>query len=276
MPYRLPRRPFPALTLALAVVAVGSCSDPYLASRWTPTPLVVDGSLADWEARAVRFEDEGVEVLALNDGESLYLGLTSDDPHLLGLVTRRGLTLWLDPAGGREEVLGIRFPLASGGSAGGLQPRGEAGAPDPPDAGPASGDLGGMELLGPQPYTRKWVAAPGEGGVAVSLAADGTALVYEAKIPLGRRVGGWGLGVPRGATIGLGLVAPRPNFRGGRGGGPPDGGGRGPGGGGGRPSGGPPGGPGGRGRGPGDMPELDLWTRVRLAPPPAGGAGAGG
>ena len=251
-----------AASLLLAAGLAAGCSQGTLPSAWRAEPLRVDGRADDWDGRQTRLEGVPAELLVANDGEALWLGLASSDPRILDLVARGGLTLWIDPRGGQEQTFGIRFPLPSTTP----PPRGRLGG-GPPEA--PRPRLDGLEILGPEPYTRKWVAAPGEGGVEVALATEAGVLVYELRVPLAG--GPWGLGVPAGATLGIGVHAARaagPAMHRGDASGRPEG----------PPGGGGPGGPDGSGPGSGrmrvgDMPELEKWLRVALARRPSSGAG---
>jgi hypothetical protein len=195
------RHPSPRLagTLLLAV-AVVSCGRPQLASHWRDRELVVDGNLDEWAGWQSELREAGARVAVANDGEALYLALETTDPALARLIAHRGLTLWFDPAGGDEHVLGVRYPLPSAapasrwGALGGSRPGGA--------------QLDKLELLGPQPYTRRELRAPGADGVQVAVGFDSGLIRYEARVPLGPGAG-WGLGgaVGPGARLGVALQA---------------------------------------------------------------------
>ncbi|HXT52697.1 MAG TPA: hypothetical protein VN811_16780 [Thermoanaerobaculia bacterium] len=279
--------------LALAGTAgwLAACgSPPQRTAHWRDRELTIDGKLDDWgnlvgELDAGR-ESAAARVGIANDGEALYLALQTSDPSLMRLVSHRGLTVWVDPSGGRAHAAGVRFPLPAARPA---SRWGEIGGSRPGGA-----QLDSLELLGPQPYTRRELAAPGADGVLVAIAFAERGLAYELRVPLAAAPPAWGLGVKPGALIGVGVqskgVEPRPMRGRGEAGGPDgqDPGGGGPGGGSeGPPSGDeppgdgsepPPGGgrgggahrrgPGGPGGRPDAVRDFELWATVRLAASP--------
>jgi hypothetical protein len=268
------------LSLAGAAWLVACGGPPQRAAHWRDREIAIDGKLDEWADLASELEGgrerTAARVGIANDGEALYLGLETNDPNLMRLVSHRGLTVWVDPAGGRAHTAGVRFPLPAArppsrwGEIGGSRPGGA--------------QLDSLELLGPQPYTRRELSAPGADGVLAAIVFGERGLSYELRVPLAAVAPAWGLGVKPGDLIGVGVqskgVEPRPMR--GRG----EAGGRGPGGpGGGGPGDEPPGdgseppedsgrggprgrGPGGRPDRPGPIRDLELWATVRLATPP--------
>ena len=249
------------ISLCAGLVTLLACGDSELAAHWRDRDITVDGKLDDWSGLQAPLPGVAARAAIANDGEALYLSLETADPEVARMISHRGLTVWFDPRGGREQVLGVRFPLPA------VAPPsrwGEVGGSRPGGA-----QLDNVELLGPQPYTRKEVAAPGADGVVVAVGGGAGVVTYELRVPLATAQG-WGLGVAPGSKLGVGLESK--GFAGGPGGrrGGADGGG-GPGGGG--PGDGPPGGRGGsgggfggRGRGPaGGFRELSAWSVVTLA-----------
>jgi len=280
---------FAVLALPCAATWLAACGGPpQRTAHWRDREIAVDGKLDDWGDLVGELdtrEDTAARVGIANDGEALYLGLETSDPNLVRLVSHRGLTVWVDPKGGREHVAGIRFPLPAArppsrwGEIGGSRPGGA--------------QLDGIELLGPQPYTRRELSAPGADGVLVAISFGERGFVYELRVPLAAVAPAWGLGVKPGSLIGVGVqskgVEPRQMRGRGEAGGPGPGGpgGGGPGGGTGddgpgdeppgdgdqppegRGPGGPRGrGPGGRGGRPGPVRDFELWATVRLASQP--------
>ncbi len=274
-----------AALLPLALVCSAACltgcgGPPQRTAHWRDRDITIDGKLDEWAdltTEVDKGEDPSARVGIANDGEALYLGLETSDPNLMRLVSHRGLTVWVDPAGGRQHVAGVRFPLPAArppsrwGEIGGSRPGGA--------------QLDSLELLGPQPYTRRELSPPGADGTLVAIACGEHGLTYELRVPLAATPAAWGLGVKPGALIGVGVQSKGFEPRSMRGRGEA---GRGPGGdgpGGDDDEGSPPGdgdepppdGPrgGGRGRGPGGGPgrpgpirDFELWATVRLATPP--------
>jgi hypothetical protein len=242
--------------VVLLLLCLLGCGTPPLASRWREQPIAIDGAVEDWVGlqAPAPLDRRPARVGVANDGEALYLSVATDDRELARALAF-GFTLWIDPRGGKARDIGVRLLMA------------------PPirrnrwewEPSPFPARLEGIELLGPQPSTRRRVDPPGEGGVEVAFAAAEGPLVFELRVPLAA-AGGWGLAARPGELLGVTLEGTRPSFGPRRTADEPDredgprGGGRRGGGAGG----GPPGrGPGGRGPRP-----LDLWLTVRLAAAP--------
>ncbi len=289
----------PVLAAAVLAFAAGGCGGALdLSSRWLDREVTVDGDGSDWQGATTYFEKQKLSVGVLNDDEFLYLAVFVGDSSDEAQVLLRGCTVWFDPSGGEEEVLGIHYPLGlafddpsrSTDQRRGQRPGQEAamrqGAPDADSL---------KKVLARQPKTLEiYGPEPGEfhaqglsdNGVEVALRVHETSLVYEIKIPLAKEDGlPFGIGTEPGDKIGVGLETPevtlpkhgdgtgrRPEGMGGGrggmpGGAPPPGG---------MPGGGPPpGGMGGGRGGPGggqrpEPPEpLNVWATVKLAPPPS-------
>ncbi|MCA9758655.1 MAG: hypothetical protein KDA27_22860 [Candidatus Eisenbacteria bacterium] len=277
---------------AMVAVSAAACSAPAdLTSLRAVQPITIDADPAEWDGKTTYLKDDGVSFGVQHDGDALYVNWVVSDPALERLVLGRGITLWIDPDGGDDPEVGIRFPL-------GLHERKrDPWNPDTPDGPPPpsgldgservaedspsvpsvrsspadgteppepsspsseldellKGMLGSMDLIAGSDTLR---VAPGEKGVDVAVASVGVSLVYEARISLAPD-GFLARHAPKGIgpEIGLGLEAAQPAL--GEGMGRPGGRGGGPGMG--REGGGPPpggmggsGGPGGRG-GPGGM-----------------------
>jgi hypothetical protein len=267
-----------ALALAGSTLPLLACGHSQLSASWRDRELVVDGRLDDWQGLQTVLAKAGARVSVANDGEAVWIGLETADAALARLISHRGLTLWFDPTGGEAKSRGVRFPLPAN-----VPPSrwGEIGGSRPGGA-----QLDRLELLGPEPYTRRELAAPGADGVEVALGGGDGTITYELRVPLASAAA-WGLGVTPGAVLGVGIEskgsAGRPPGRRGPGGsgpgggdGEPDGGTGDPGAGGDRGEDAPPDGPPGPGGGygprggvrPGPVRDFQAWAVVRLASPP--------
>jgi hypothetical protein len=269
--YRLPLLPGWLSCIAFLAALLGGCGEPKLESRWCDREIVIDGDHMEWEGAVVRPGDTDAVVGLLNDDAHLYLCLSSIDEGITRQVLGGGLTLWIDPQGGKERALGFRFPL-------GARTR-EAHRELPeqrpdPDAMLASIEDSEPEIeviTGGGLPTRMFLAQAM--GIDLDVGLTKGALVYEAKIPLSSSDGRYAIQASPGSRIGLGLATPKIEREGRRErmphGAPPGDRGGGPGMGGGRP-GGMGGGMRGRGPGPGIPEPLDIWVTVTLAQRPEG------
>lgn len=263
-----------ALTLGLA--GCGTASTYLAVSRPLERQVTIDGRSDDWVGSLNIVADAHLEEGFLNDQDFLYVSLVTEDESLRKEIARGGLTVWLDPKGGDEKVLGIKYPLGAprGGrpaaqkeEAGGRPPEEPAGSPD-----------SGLEIYRPGVAQPQKLDLESAKGLELAISKEGRLFVYELKIPLQPSADHpIAVGALPGKTVGIGFEVPisdlgRPGSRppgetgtrggaGGIGGGPAGGGMYG----GGR---GRSGGGGGRG-GPGlessTANGLKIWTYVKLS-----------
>lgn len=263
------------VVVPIVLICSGCRSTEKLESHPPSGPLTVDAQIEDWKGAIHRVEDERFSLGVLNDGDYLYVALVSRDRRVTGQILRSGLILWLDPEGGKEKVLGIRFPLGlTGTRSPGVPPTGTAGEAGPDPAGMQerfAATVSEVEILSGEDESGLRLPAESASGLTATAALAYGTLTYELKIPLQEREPhGYAVGTEPGATIGLGLETPeldreaiRAPMRGRGGGGRgvemPDRGGsmRGSISGGGRPGGGSPGAQ--------SAASVRLWTTVTLA-----------
>jgi hypothetical protein len=96
------------LTLALAVPFLAK--DKIVESRWTATPIQVDGSNAEWVGDPLELE-KGVAVnyAFKNDAEYLYIYMLFNDPKFLSSIDQTGMTVWINAEDKDKRVYGLRF-----------------------------------------------------------------------------------------------------------------------------------------------------------------------
>jgi hypothetical protein len=283
-----------ALVLAAGPALLASgCGGAEVPSRWLDREIAVDGDGAEWQGATTYFKDQNLTVGVLNDDQFLYMALFVGNVRDEAQVLLRGCTVWFDPSGGKEEVLGIHYPagLTIGDRPQTQRQEGGRGAGGmgmgPPGADSLKSIFAGqsktLEIFGPEPGAFH-AQGLSDNGIEVAIQVHETSLVYEIKIPLRRGEGHpYGIGAELGKKIGVGVETPeitqpkreqgmgrRPGggggFGGTPGGAPPSGG---------MPGGGPPPGGmgGGRGGPGGGRPEpptpLEVWATVKLATSPS-------
>ena len=259
------------LVMISALVPAG-CNNLELQSRWRDRMVLIDGENSEWQEALTHLEDENVSVGILNDSTYLYVTILSTNRQLWGQIRRQGMTLWFDPAGGKEKVFGVHFPM-------GLSERGEMRGRTGQKEMSENRDfmreqfeeaLTELEILGPVENTsaKSTVKDAEAQDIYVNLNAAQNGFVYELRIPLeSGPEHPVAIGTKTGGLIGVRLETPEIDMsmmgeRGREREGPPSGGmGRGM-----PPGGGPP----GMGR-PGGGPRreapkaLKVWAKVRLA-----------
>ena len=253
-----------ALGVVLSFVLAG-CGATKLTSQWRDREIAIDGADADWYDAKIHIDKTPVDIGIINDGDYLYVCLTSADRTTQMQIARTGFTLWFDPGGGKGKKLGVRFPRGMRGpEMWTMRDLRRGQGPDPGQLETMFDQVllqGEMEILGPKKKQSRRLATGRESGPDVRAAYDRGRLVYELRMPLAQ--GDFALGVENGATVGVGFTTPERSGagRGGRPSGGLGGGGMG-------------GGLGGR-RGMGGVANrslpvdpLQIWTKVELAQGP--------
>lgn len=315
-PRNLHRAALLLVCAAAAGVMMTAAETLRLESAWSAEAPAIDGQLADWSNPLVSLGQVPLSFGVRNDGAFLYVALAASDPSTRRMLGAAGFTLWWDPAGKEKKSYGVTIPATMAGGPG-MRGRGQSsGPPDqygqPPDSqgappqgqggppaegregqdggrqgGPAVKPVGHIEVVGPGKDDRRRLEiefARTVGIDVVTRMSEGV-LIYEIKVPLSvSESQPYGVRSAPGASVSLGIETgqlPRPEGRGGMGGGhagmgggPPGGGGMGGGMGGGG-MGGPPGGggmggpPEGGREGMRELKPIKVWTIVRLGKPPA-------
>ncbi len=265
--------------LAAPVVVDAGGGKQRIDSHWKDREITIDGDDGEWAGPLVPIDGhQQLTTAAENDGQYLYLVLSTSDATLRAQIVGHGLIVWFDPGGKEKKYFGVKFPV--GMSPGDMPGRGRGfHRPDPP-AGAGPGDPPArvaaleppnrLEVYGPEKDDIHSFVADRAPGLSVKVGQVEGALVYELRVPLGRNDGSpYAIDTRAGAVLGVGLETPkreRPRERDGRGMGGFGGGGRGGRGGMGR-GGGMRGG--GVMRGPDVEPPkpLKTWATLQLAAP---------
>ena len=278
LPHCGPRLAAAVLGAAFGVLIVTGCAPLDIASHWQTRAVRVDGIADEWQGTLTSIAKGKAWVGLINDSEYVYVCLTTVDRQLQRQIMGSGFTVWFDPEGGKNPLLGIQYPmgLAEGGvlsrmrsfDADSAKQRQQA-------AGEFAQAMSQMEIIGPGKDERHRLSVGSAGGLEARVSGEGDWFVYELRIPLTAGDGHpCAIGTAPGGQIGMrletrkadrSLPSGRPGD--GSGGGPPGGFG-----GGSPPGGGMPGGMDGKGSGPrpgGGMLEssepLLVWVKVHLA-----------
>jgi hypothetical protein len=202
-------------------------------SAWRGKDVAIDGDSGDWKGPLVQVDaKDPITAAAVNDGQFLYVVLSTSDPGMRTQILRQGLIVWFDPAGGTQKHFGVKYPVGAGSGEGWGAGRG--GARRGPYSGGQAGERrnpDGADGDRPEPANRLEVLGPGKGdahsfvtdmvpGIAVKVGEVQGALVYELKVPVGKSADfPYAIEAKPGALIGFGLDTPkmeRPQSEGGR------------------------------------------------------------
>jgi hypothetical protein len=112
--------------ILLAVVFLTTCSDKrqkktsvekpaskisQIKSEPCNTGISVDGMDEEWKNNRNYIISDNTAVGVCRDNEFLYVHLFTSDPELSMQIMNFGLTLWFDPQGSQEKVMGVQFPV---------------------------------------------------------------------------------------------------------------------------------------------------------------------
>ena len=101
---------FALLVAAATVSACGSSPLLYTASPATPD-TAVDGQATEWPSALRPVPDEsGLSVGFRHDGADLVVAVIAGDDRQARRIAVGGLRVWVDPMGGTDRALGIRYP----------------------------------------------------------------------------------------------------------------------------------------------------------------------
>ncbi len=181
-----------ALTACILLpFAISGCDMYEVRSAWPKKDIHIDGvdGGSEWEGGRYVLEEKNITIGVMNDGESIYLRLSTRDRTLQRQIVCAGCTVWFDPDGGRGKEFGIFFPL-------GLQtarvtPDDDSESEDtntPEER--MTGILNSMQhsigIIGPGNRDRKLVGvdAAGKYGIFARVADTNGNLVYELEVPL--------------------------------------------------------------------------------------------
>lgn len=190
--------------LLLVLVSTG-CAAHTVVSHWRRSGLTINGSEDEWPAAPQYYDtDRHAGIRTMNDAEAIYLCFSTSNEALKKKLWMTGLTVWLDPAGGKSKTFGIHLP--------GAGPRGlsrKSGADDrrgdkkerPVLKTPDSVEITYAEATGPLSMPMAQVRQTGiEIGVGQP---DGRRCVYEFKI--GFTAGPSLSALGPGKTVGIGI-----------------------------------------------------------------------
>jgi len=218
--------------LIVSMAAVLAAKKPLLTSQWRDRELTIDGDSGDWPGplRPIE-ENHPLMAAAMNDGQYLYLVLSTSDSTERRQILRQGLVVWFDPGGGEKKHFGLKYPVGvppeerptRGGGGGGGYRRGPGGG----GGGHSTGDSGSgdsshptspdqveptnrLEVYGPQKDDAHSFVADMAPGITVKTGQADGYLVYELKVPLAKTTDApYAIETKPGAVIGIGIETPK-------------------------------------------------------------------
>jgi len=185
-----------------------------MSSVWLSKPVVVDGKDSEWQGVMKPVEDKNFTLGMYNDDSYLYLSMVTGNRLLQMQILSLGLTVWLDPTGGKGRALGIRFPLGFGGEReirGALAKR-RAGIEEPDMEGRwahIEPTLTAFEVVRNGDEDKQRLLRSQSEDIEVDLSYQDQTLTYELKVPLTQNEAHpIGIAVVDGKPVGLRLETP--------------------------------------------------------------------
>ena len=191
-------------TLAVLLVAMGclivsGCNTQKMTCHWTSLPIQVDGHMDDWADIPVSFfAEKGYTIGLANDDERLYLLLRFRDSKWAASIRAKGLTLWFNANGDKDEDITIHYR--------GGPPMEELSAQSKWMSTFHSDSLAETFTYAVKDMIiEKPISPDGSSGPAVAFALDQGFFNYEFSIPLAEgEVRHYGLVTQTGKTLGVG------------------------------------------------------------------------
>ena len=217
-----------ALLLPVALAAAGA-KDIVFKTPWKDRDIVVDGRNEDWQGALGYLADPVIALGFLNDASTLCVCIATNVEDLREGLLRRGLTIWIDPKGGKKKTLGIRLAPSAPLSGPGDRPSG--GPPEEAKDKPAPPPGAEPEMrLGPPsrlmvrlPGREDWAPVDGTAGLEAAIEESSGLAVFEMAIPLAAAPGvPVALGAGPGSSVALSFETPKPERPEGRAGRPDD------------------------------------------------------
>lgn len=193
-------------------------------SHWRDRDIAIDGDNGEWPGPLIPVEENHpLLTAAMNDGQYLYLVLSTNDATVRRQIFRQGLIVWFDPAGGDKKHFGVKYPvgvpLEEAGARGGYRRGGYGGGR--PSSASGSGDPAQATSSDPEPIDRLEVYGPEKDdahsfvttmapGIAVKTGNVEGYAIYELKVPLEKTADApYAIDAKPGAVVGFGLETPK-------------------------------------------------------------------
>jgi hypothetical protein len=99
------------IVLLFSFILQGGCSAHKVACHWRGYDIVANGYENEWQGSPQYYDKRRqVSIRVTNDAEALFLCVSTSDKDLKRRLRMTGLTVWLDPHGGKEQIFGIHLP----------------------------------------------------------------------------------------------------------------------------------------------------------------------
>jgi len=186
--------------------------DKVVQSQWTMSPPNIDGSNSDWEGGTLTLNKKTqVDYAFRNDADNLYVLFIFNDPRqFMSTIVQTGMTLWLNPEGGKKKKYGIKFAIKTVSADDYIQIVEEMiGEPMPEEKKQQIKAKESYQIFHNEVIDKKGEApdiASGPAAPAFNTSGGREKVVYEFKVPLKRdEANPVGIGVSSGGSLSIGF-----------------------------------------------------------------------
>jgi len=165
---------------AILILLTGCSSGLKLTSDWQQGGMNIDGSDSEWQ-RGLYYDKESDMVFGVrNNGNYVYIVLKTQNQSTQMQIMRQGLTVWFDREDGKNQVLGIKYPMS----------RRESHSRFSSDTNEETPlifleqEFPEMEIIGPKKEDIQRFSPLEAPGIRVKLGRTRETLVYELRVPL--------------------------------------------------------------------------------------------
>lgn len=166
------------ILIGLFCFGLPACKTMELTSRWTETPITIDGNDAEWESSHLAVDGVGL-VGVRHDANYVYLCLVPVDRQLGRQIIMSGLNIWFDTTASQKRLSGLRYPA-------GIQPdmMRPFGEPDTAVMNKVIvGSLNEVDLLGADDLTSRRFQLVELKGISARTSIVNEKLICELRIP---------------------------------------------------------------------------------------------
>ncbi len=202
------------LVFSVLFIFLLGCKKLELTSNWKDRVVTVDGENTEWQNKLTYIENKNVSIGLINDENSLYVCLITNDRQLQRQIMGMGFTLWFDSTGDKGKKFGIRFPLGLRESGMSGTRQGISGENSERFQELFENSLTELEILGPGKYDVNRMAISELSGIDIHVGLFNGSFVYELKVPLAQgKDHPYAIGTKPGEKIGIGFETPEIKMR---------------------------------------------------------------
>lgn len=193
------RRSVPPFVLLILAVAASGCGGTQALESQSVSAPNVDAAIGEWQGGVRQMDGKDIQMGVAVTDTMLYVAVTSNAPDVIRAAARRGLIVWVDPAGGKEKAYGIQYPLRDERARNAL----------PANEAPQMADQNQLAILQGERRTQR--PAQHTSGLRAAINLQRASMVYELAIPVASvedAVNPDALKASLGSTVGVGVELP--------------------------------------------------------------------